>query len=333
MKGCVLPRNGSLRHALLAVHALLAMIVAPGADAGQFPDRPVRIVVAGPAGGGTDFVARLIADKLSTQWKQTVMVDNRAGASGVIGTRFVQHALPDGYTLILGQSATHAIVPALQRPSPYDPIRDFAPVIQVSTAPDLLVVSNASPIRSFADFVASAKQKPGSVTYGTAGIGLPQHLIGYQMAQLAGVEMRHIPYKGSPPAVADLMGGQITSAVVTAAAVMPFIKSGRLRARATNSDQRLPSLPGVPTFSEVGMPSLQESGWTGLFAPAGTPHEAIVTINAAVSRVLADPDVRAKLADQFVTPMGDSPEQFASFHQGEVRRWTAIVKASGVTAE
>ncbi|MBY4897132.1 tripartite tricarboxylate transporter substrate binding protein [Cupriavidus sp. AU9028] len=314
--------------------ALAPLLLRQGSvQASQYPSRPVRIVVAGPAGGGTDFVARLVAEKLSLQWKQPVVVENRPGASGVIGTRVVQQAAPDGYTLILGQSATHAIVPAMQQPAPYDPVHDFVPVVQVSSVPDLLVVAADSPIQSWRQLIEAARARPGSVTYGSAGVGLPQHLIGFRMAELAGVEMRHIPYKGSPPGLTDLMSGQITSMVVNAAAAMSLVKSGRVRPIATNASSRLSSLPSVPTFAELGLPALRESGWNGLFAPAATPPELVGTINAAVRRVLADPDVRARLAQSWVRPVGDTPEQFARFHVAEVRRWAAIVEESGIKVE
>ncbi|MGY8525326.1 Bug family tripartite tricarboxylate transporter substrate binding protein [Paracidovorax citrulli] len=331
--------RASRRRTLAWLGAGTAAVLAPvllrhaPAAASQFPSRPVRIVVAGPAGGGTDFVARLLADRLGKQWNQPVVVENRAGASGVIGTRAVQQAAPDGYTLILGQSATHAIVPAMQQPAPYDPVRDFVPVVQVASTPDLLVVAADSPYQSYRQWVDAARAAPGTITYGSAGVGLPQHLIGFQLAQLEGIEIRHIPYKGSPPGLTDLMSGQIASMIVNAAAAMPYIRAGRLRAIATNARQREQSLPSTPTFAELGRPSLRESGWSGLFAPAGTPPEVVAAINAAARRVLQDREVRSKLAEVLVRPVGDTPDQFASFHLAEVRRWTAIVHESGVRAE
>src|SRR5437868_3289699 len=214
------------------VAALLLAASAGLAMAGTFPDRPVKLVVAGPPSGGTDFLARVLADRLTAMWKQTVMVESRAGASGLIGTKYVQGAPPDGYTLILGHAATHAIVPAMHQPRPYDPIRDFTPISLVATAPEVLVVAANSPIKSLPELIAAAKAKPGAVTYGSPGIGLPQHLLGYRMAQLAGVDMRHVPYRGSNPALTDLIGGQISAMVVTRAPGIPVIKEGRGRASA-----------------------------------------------------------------------------------------------------
>jgi tripartite-type tricarboxylate transporter receptor subunit TctC len=309
----------------LGVLALAAGVV--GAHA-AYPDRPVKLVVAGPPAGGTDFVARLVADELGRMWKQAVLVDNRAGASGLIGTKFLQGSSPDGYTLMVGHSATHAIVPALHHPTPYDALTDFTPIILLGTAPELLVVAADSPLKSVADLVAKAKTGP--VSYGSPGVGLPQHLLGHRLAQLSGVTMLHVPYKGSSPALSDLIGGQLTAMVVTSGAVMPFIKTGRVRALAVNSASRMPTLPDVPTFTELGMPQLQQVGWFGVFGPAGMPPAVVDTINAAIAKVVSMPEVRAKMLAQYIDPVGGTVQQFATFHREEVRKWTAIVRESGV---
>ena len=293
-----------------------------------FPDRPVKLVVAGPPAGGTDFVARLVADELGRMWKQPVLVDNRAGASGMIGTKFLQGSAPDGYTLMVGHSATHAIVPALHHPAPYDPVADFTPIILLGTAPELLVVAADSPLKSVSDLVAKAKAGP--VSYGSPGVGLPQHLLGHRLAQIAGVNMLHVPYKGSSPALSDLIGGQLTAMVVTSGAVMPFIKAGRVRALAVNSPSRMPTLPDVPTFGELGMPQLQQVGWFGVFGPAGMSPALVESINAAIATVVKMPEVRAKMLAQYIDPVGGSVQQFTGFHREEVRKWTAIVRESGV---
>ena len=310
-----------------------AALATASATAAAFPDKPVKIVVAGPPAGGTDFLARLVAERLTGAWKQPVIVENRAGASGMIGTKYVLQAPPDGYTLIMGQSATHAIVPALHQPAPYDAIADFVPISLVATAPELLVVSAASPVKSVADLVAQAKARPGSVTYGSPGVGLPQHLLGHRLGQIAGVQLTHVPYRGSSPALNDLVGGQITSMVVTSAAVMPFIKDGRVRAIAVNSPKRMTALPDVPTFAELGMPELAQQGWYGIFAPAGVPPDIVAQIGAALSKLVAAPEVRSRIEAQYAEPVGDTPEQFAAFQREEVRKWTAIVKQSGVKAD
>jgi len=262
-----------------------------------------------------------------------VVVENRAGASGLIGTRHALQSAPDGYTLIMGHSATHAIVPALYRPKPYDAIADFVPLSLIATAPEVLAVAADSPVRSVADLLARAKAEPKSVTYGSPGVGLPQHLLGFRLGQIAGVEMEHVPYKGSSPALNDLIGGRLTSMVVTSAAVMPFIQDGRVRALAVNSPERMSLLPDVPTFSELGMPQLTQVGWFGLFAPAGTPADVVAVISRACMQAVALPDVQQKLHALYMDPVGNSAAEFAAFQKKEVEKWTRIVEQSGIHIE
>lgn len=310
-----------------------AALATTTATAAAYPDKTVKIVVAGPPAGGGDFIARLLADRLTHVWKQPVVVENRAGASGIIGTKYVLQAPPDGYTLMMGHSATHAIVPALHQPPPYDAVTDFEPVSLLATATDLLIVPADSPIKSVADLLAEAKAHPGSVTYGTPGVGLAQHLLGQRLGQLAGVQLTPVPYRGSGPALNDLVGKQITSMVVTSPAVMPFIKDGRVRALAVSSPKRMPALPNVPTFAELGMPELTQQGWFGIFAPAGTPSDIVEQIGAALTKLMATPDIRSRIEAQFADPVGDTPQQFAAFQRQEVRKWTAIIKQTGIKAE
>jgi len=313
--------------------ALAACLVAPAAALAAFPEKPVTIVVAGPPSGGTDFLARLVAEKLTSQWGQAVVVENRAGASGLIGTRHVLQSAPDGYTLIMGHSATHAIVPALYRPKPYDAVADFVPVSLIATAPEVLAVAADSPLRSVDDLLAQARAHPGAVTYGSPGVGLPQHLLGFRLGQIAGVRMQHVPYKGSSPALNDLIGGRLTAMVVTSAAVMPFIQDGRVRALAVNSSGRMSLLPDVPTFSELGMPQLTQVGWFGLFAPAGTPPAVVDAISRACMRAVARPDVQQKMHALYMDPVGSSAQDFSAFQRKEVEKWTGIVRQSGIHIE
>ncbi len=320
--------SGMLRRLLL-----MACLAVPATGLAAYPDKPVTIVVAGAPSGGTDFLARLVAEKLTAQWDEPVVVENRAGASGLIGTRHVLKSAADGYTLIMGHSATHAIVPAVYRPKPYDAIADFVPISLIATAPEILVVPADSPIRSVADLLARAKAQPKSVTYGSPGIGLPQHLLGFRLAQIAGVQMEHVPYKGSSPALNDLIGGRLTSMVVTSAAVMPFIKDGRVRALAVNSPERMATLPEVPTFNELGMPQLTQVGWYGLFAPAGTPRPVVDAIAQACMQAVTLPDVQQKLHALYMDPVGSSADDFAAFQRKEVDKWTGIVQQSGIHIE
>jgi tripartite-type tricarboxylate transporter receptor subunit TctC len=318
-----------------ALSALAAGLMPVSSALGQqeFPDRTVRIVVAGAAGGGTDFLARLIAERLAVRWKQPVLVENRAGASGMIGTKFVMASPPDGYTLILGHNATHAIVPALIRPQPYDAIRDFTPVSLVATAPDLLVVGGNSSIRSVADLIAMARAKSDSVTYASPGVGLPQHLNGFIFGKSAGAQMRHVAYKGSAPALTDLIGGHITMMFVTAGAVVQHVREGRVRAIAITSPNRSALFPEVPTMTELGMPELDVVGWFGLFGPANLAPRVVSIIGTEVAAVMGEPGVRAKIEAQVIEPVVSTPAQFAEIHRKEVARWTEVVRQSGVTAQ
>lgn len=322
-------RIGRVALATIAAGVLPAGIV----RAQEYPARPVKIVVAGPPGGGTDFVARLIAEKLTARLKQPVVVENRAGASGIIGTRYVMGAPADGYVVMLGHVATHAIVPAMHQPPPYDAIRDFTPISLVATAPDVLVVAADSPVRSVRDLVALAREKPGAITYGSPGVGLPQHLMGFMLGRTSGVEMRHVPYKGSTPALTDLLGGHISAMFVTPGAVMPYLRDKRVRALAVTSPKRTPLLPDVPSVTEIGLGALEQVGWFGMFGPAGLPPAVTATLAAEIAAVMGAPDVRGKVEAQIMDPVVSTQAEFAAFHRQQVAKWTDIVRESGVKAE
>jgi len=303
------------------------------ARAEEYPTRPVKIVVAGPPGGGTDFVARLIAETLTARWKQSVVVENRAGASGIIGTKYVMGVPADGYVVMLGHVATHAIVPAMHQPPPYDAVRDFTPISLVATAPDVLVVAADSPVRSVQDLVALAREKPGAFTYGSPGVGLPQHLMGFMLGKSAGVQMRHVPYKGSAPALTDLLGGHISAMFVTPGAVMPYVRDKRVRALAVTSARRSPLLPDVPSVTEIGLGALEQVGWFGMFAPANLPPAIAATLGTEIAAVMAMPEVRSKVEAQVMDPVVSTQAEFAAFHRQQVAKWTDIVRESGVKAE
>jgi tripartite-type tricarboxylate transporter receptor subunit TctC len=303
------------------------------AFAQDFPSRPVKLIVAGPPAGATDYIARLIAQKLSEQWGQPVAVENIAGASGTIGSRALKNATPDGHTIGLGHLGTHGIVPNLHNPPPYDPLRDFAPVNYLGNAWDILVVPPRVPAKSVPELMSMARERPDSLTYGSIGIGQPAHFLGFLLTRSAGVKIVHVPYKGSAPAVTDLLAERISMMFASAGAIVPYLKDRRLRALAITASKRSPLLPDVPTFKEIGMPELELLTWLGVFAPAKTPQPVVEKISSDVSRVLAIPDIRAKLAAQFFDPLGSTPEQFAAFLEKEVARWKVIVKDSGVRAE
>lgn len=309
--------------------ALAAGVNAQGND---WPAKPVSIVVAGTPGGGTDAIARIVASDLGGALKQSFVVDNRAGAGGIIGTKYVANAAPDGYTLLMGHVATNAIVPALIKPRPYDPVGDFVPVGIVGTAPDLLVVSAKSGIRSVAELIAKAKTAP--VSYGSPGVGLPQHIAGFALAKAAGVPMQHVPYRGSAPAITDLIGGQITMMFVTPGAVVPYLKSGQLKALAVTSRERSRFFPDVPSIVELGYPSVEETGWFGLFAPAGTPAAVVETLRTRLGQAVAKPENRARFEGMYLeTSLDAATRNFPAFVQSEASRWAQVVQRLGVTAE
>ncbi|VTU30634.1 Argininosuccinate lyase [Variovorax sp. SRS16] len=314
----------------------LTMLLAPmpgHAQPGKYPSKPVVMVVAGPPAGGTDAIARVLSAELSQSLGQSIVVENRSGAGGIIGTKVVAQAAPDGYTLLIGQVATNAIVPALIKPRPYDPIGDFVPVSLVGTAPDLLVVSAKSGIHSLPELLARGRAGT-PLTYASPGIGLPQHIAGFALAKASGVPMQHVPYRGSAPALTDLIGGQVSMMFVTPGAVVPFLKSGQLRAIAITSPQRSRFFPQVPTVAELGFPSVVESGWFGMFAPAGTPVPVIEQLSARIGQALARPQVREKLEAMYLEPSNDaSPVKFAAFVKAEVGQWADVVDKLGVSAE
>jgi tripartite-type tricarboxylate transporter receptor subunit TctC len=304
------------------------------AQAAGFPEKPVTIVVAGPPGGGTDAIARILGADIADSTRQPVLVENRAGAGGIIGSKYVAGAPADGYTLLMGHVATNAIVPAIIKPRPYDPVKDFVPVAMVGTAPDVLVVSASSGIKSVADLLARARTSGKPLTYGSPGVGLPQHIAGFAFAKASGVPMQHVPYRGSAPALTDLIGGQITMMFVTPGAVVPFLNSGKLRAIAVTSHERSRFFPDVPTMTELGFAAVEESGWFGLFAPAGTPQAVIDTLSGRVAAAIAKPEVHSRLEGLYVEPATDSSARtFAGFVQSEVVKWAGVVNRLGVTAE
>jgi tripartite-type tricarboxylate transporter receptor subunit TctC len=323
-----------IRHLAVAAGTAAALCGAVSAQAAAFPSKTITIVVAGPPGGGTDAIARIVGADVADAVKQSVLVENRAGAGGIIGSKYVAGAPADGYTLLMGHVATNAIVPAVIKPRPYDPVKDFVPVAMVGTAPDLLVVSAKSGINSVADLLAEAKASSKPFTYGSPGVGLPQHIAGFAFAKASGVPMQHVPYRGSAPALTDLIGGQIQMMFVTPGAVVPFLKSGQLKAIAVTSHERSRFFPEVPTMTELGYPAVEESGWFGLFAPAGTPTDVVQTLSTHVGAALANPAVRSRLEGLYLEPAADpSSAAFARFVQSEVVKWAGVVNKLGVSAE
>ena len=316
-----------------ALAALTLMCCASGAAAQAYPTRPVRIVVPFPAGGGADFMARVVGQKLGDALGQTFVVDNRAGAAGVIGTDMVAKSAADGYTLVLGTTGTHATNPAVLANLPYDPGRDFAPISIFSNAPFVLCVHPSLPVKNVRELIAFAKKHSGELTYGSSGIGSSTHL-GFELFALsAGIKIRHIPYKGLPLAMIDLVAGNTSLVFDSVPSATPHIKSGRVRVLAIGSPQRSPSLPDLPTVAESGLPGYEMGSWYGLFAPAATPKEIIQRLAAETVKASTSADVRARFAGAGTDPLGLSAEESAALLAREIERWSKVARQAQIKAE
>ena len=313
--------------------ALTVMLAFAGAALGQtYPERPIRLVVSYPPGGGTDVTARTIDAKLSEGLCRQVVIDNRPGAGSTIGTDLVAKATPDGYTLLMSDT-TFGIVPGLYAKLPYDAQRDFQPVTQITGVPVGLVIHPALPAHSVKDLVALAKSKPGGLNFGSGGVGTPVHMAGELLKLAAGINIVHIPYKGAGPAFADLLGGHFQLMFPTLQSAVPHIKSGRLRLLALTSEKRSPAFPDVPTMAEAGVPGVVATAWFGIHAPRGTPKAIVARLHGEAVKVLQDPTVRQRFESEGAEPVGSSPAQFQQFVANEIAKWTKVVKDAGIKAE
>jgi tripartite-type tricarboxylate transporter receptor subunit TctC len=317
--------------------AIVAVFVLACADVSHaqsgYPNRPVQLVVTVPPGGAADLVARVIGAKLSDALGQNVVVTNRAGAGGTTAAAQVAKAEPDGYTLMENTITTHGIGPHVYANLPYDPVKDFAPVILLVKLPLIMAVNAEVPARSVADVIALAKQKPGELSFASSGSGGAPHLGGELFKSLTGTSLLHVPYRGSGPAVIDLAAGRITMMFDATPSLLPHIMSGKLRPLAAASPQRHRLLPEVPSFAELGLPGMDIALWYGVTAPAGTPAPIVQRLNAELNKILQLPDVRKTLADQGAEIAGGSPEDFAAFMRAEIARWGPVVKGAGITPE
>jgi tripartite-type tricarboxylate transporter receptor subunit TctC len=300
-----------------------------GAD---YPARSIRYIVPQGAGGSSDTLARLVTQKLAESLGHQVVTDNRPGATGNIGTEIAARANPDGYTL-LQVATSHATNPALSVKMPFDPIRDFAPITLLSQSPNLWIVHPSLPAKNMRELIALAKIRPGEINYSSSGTGSSQHLAGELLKSLAHIDIVHIPYKGSPPALIDLLGGRVVLMCSTIAPAMPLVKSAKLRALAVTSLKRSAAVPEIPTVAESGLPGYEATAWQGVLAPAGTPRDIIAKLNTELVRVINLPDVRKQLADQGYEPAGTTPEQFAEYIKTEIAKWSRVIKAAGLKAE
>ena len=320
--------------ALLCAASTLVLSVLPGAALAQaWPNKPVRLVVPFPAGGTTDILARAMAQKLSESLGQAFVVDNRPGAGGNIGSDIVAKSAPDGYTLLMGTVGTHAINPGLYPKMPYDHVKDFVPVVLVAGVPNVLVVHPDVPVRSVADLVALARAKPGTINFASSGAGTSIHLSGELFKSLAGVQITHVPYKGSAPALTDLLGGQVQIMFDNLPSALPHIKSGKLRALAVTSTKRAPALPDLPTIAESGVPGFEASSWFGILAPAGTPRDIVMRINVEANKALQSAEMKEKLLGQGAEAVGNPPEFFADTIRTETTKWAKVVKDSGAKVD
>ncbi|MEI6839300.1 MAG: tripartite tricarboxylate transporter substrate binding protein [Alcaligenaceae bacterium] len=298
-----------------------------------YPTRPIRMIVPFAAGSATDTVARVYGQKMSESLGQPVVVENRTGAVGTIAADLVAKAAPDGYTLLLGTISTHAINTSLYKNMPYDAIKDFAPISRIANVPNLLVVNKNAPYSTLPELVAWGKANPGKLTFGSSGSGTTLHLSGELFKQMTGVEMTHIPYKGSAPAVSDLIGGQISMLFDNMPTVLPQVKSGNLKGLATTAATRNRELPDIPTVSESGLTGFLVMSWFGLLAPAGTPADIIQKLNQAVVEIIKTPDVQTRILAIGSEPSPESTAEFAAFIQAETTKWAEVVKKSGASVE
>jgi len=321
------------RRFVLLLLALAAALSALPVPAQTYPSKPVRLVVPFPPGGSLDIAGRLIAQKLTEMWGQSVVVENKPGAGGNIGADYVAKSPPDGYTILLGALSTHAVNPSLYKSMPYDAAKDFAPITLIAITPNVLVVNASLPVSNVKEFLAYAKANSGKIAFGSGSNGSAGHLAGELFKVETGVDATHIPYKGGAPATQALLAGDTQFMFDNLANAMAQVKAGKLKALAVTTAQRSPLVPDLPTMAEAGLPGFDISTWYGLFAPAGTPAPIVAKWNADVTRILTAPDVRAKLMADGADPSPDTPEQFAQMISRELAKYARIVKASGAKVD
>jgi tripartite-type tricarboxylate transporter receptor subunit TctC len=305
--------------------ALLPVIAAFPAAAQSYPAKTIRLIVPYPPGGPTDLVGRTIGQKLTAAWGQQVLVENRAGAASAVGTEVAARAPADGYTLLLGTSAGFCINPAVGGKLPYDAERDFAPISLLVVNPQILVVHPSLPVTSVKSLIALAKSRPGQINYASVGNASPQHLGMEMLKRMAGIDMVHVPYKGTAPAVTDILAGNVSLMFNSMPSVLPQVEAGRLRGIAVGSAKRSPAAPAIPTVAEAGLPGFEYVTWYGLFAPSGTPREIVSRLHAQVVKILADPELAQRFAGQGAEPQSTTPEQLAQYRRSEFERWRKLI--------
>ena len=316
-----------------AAAALAASLAATAVLAQVYPGKPIRLIVPFAAGGGNDNVARLVGKRLADSLGQPVVIDNRPGAGGVVGAELAAKSAPDGYTLFLGGVGSHAINPNLHAKLPYDPIKDFAPVSLLAQAPLVLVVHPSVPVHDVAEFIAYARAHPGRLNFASNGNGSSSQLAAVLFGSMAGVDMVHVPYKGLAPALTDLLAGEVQLMFSSVVAILPHIKAGKLRALAVTGAKRLAFMPELPTIAESGLPGYEASSWYGILAPAGTPRDIVMKLNAELAKALEQPEVKNSLLAEGAEPAGGSPERFAAHIRAEMERLGKIIRDAKIRLE
>ncbi len=318
--------------AMQRICAALLALAAATASAQTYPNKVIRIVVPYPPGGGADITARPIAHKLSERWGQPVVIENRGGASGMIGADIVAKAPPDGYTIMLSASAEVALNVALFPKMPYDPVRDFAPITLATVTPLALVVHPSVPVKSVKEYIAFAEAKPGSLTFGSAGAASPHHFAGEWLKMLTKIDIVHVPYKGMAPAIIDLLGGQIPSGFATLLPALQHVKAGKLRVLAVTTPQRALLLPDVPALAET-LPGFDVTQWNAVWAPAGTPKDVLDKLTMEITRIVQSPDYKARMTDQAAEAIGNSPSELAAFQKAEIDKYRKIAQQANIKVD
>lgn len=321
-----------MKATLQAVLWIMTVTLPPLAQAASaFPVRPVRIIVAYTPAGTTDILARAVGQKMTEAWGQIVIVDNRPGANGNIGTELTANATPDGYTLVMGTAATHGINNTLYPKLKWDAVKNFAPISLVAVVPNILVVNNALPVNSVKELIAWGNANPGKLNHGSPGLGSTGHLSAELLKASTGLKMTHVPYKGSAPTLADLAAGQIQVVIDNLPPYLPHVQAGRIRGLAVTTAQRSPAAPNLPTLQEAGVKGYEASSWFGLLAPAGTPKDIVQKLSVEAARILKLPDVHERLSALGAAPVGGTPEEFAAFIRNEQTKWRKVIQQAGIT--
>ena len=318
--------------AALAAAMLSVAVAAPVYAQSTYPSKPVRWIVPWPPGGGADVLSRMLSPKLSEALKQQIIIDNRGGAAGNIGAEMAAKSPPDGYTIVFAYSGTHAINPSIYTRLPFKE-SDFAPIIWLASVPQVLVVHPSLPVKNVKELVGLAKKRPGQLTYGSSGNGAFNHLTGALFANMAKIDVVHVPYKGGGPAAVALLSGEITMILGEPASIVGFVKSGKVRALAVTGEKRALGMPDLPTMQEAGVPGYSATSWNGMLAPAGVPAPIVKRLNDDFNRIIADPEIKKRMLDNGYEPVGGPPDKFAAHIHGEIAKWAPVVKAAGVRVD